>query len=74
MVFAGSTVTSGGATAVVTATGMGSEFGRIAAKRTAVRAEPSPLQVEVGRVARRVALLSVAMGGVFFGVGYLVAG
>jgi P-type Ca2+ transporter type 2C len=74
LVFAGSTVTSGAATAVVTATGMGSEFGRIAALAQAVRAEPSPLQVEVGRVARRVALLSVAMGGVFFGVGYLVAG
>jgi magnesium-transporting ATPase (P-type) len=74
LVFAGSTVTSGAATAVVTATGMGSEFGRIAALAQAVRAEPSPLQIEVSRVARRVALLSVAMGGLFFAVGYLIAG
>jgi Ca2+-transporting ATPase len=74
MVFAGSTIISGGAKAVVTATGMRSQFGRIAALTQAVQPEPSPLQVEVGRVARRVALLSLVMGGVFFVVGYLVAG
>ncbi len=74
MVFAGSTVTSGGATAVVTATGMTTRFGRIAALTQAVQPEPSPLQVEVGHLAQRVALLSLAMGVGFFAVGYLLAG
>ncbi len=74
MVFAGSTIISGDATAVVVATGMHTEFGRIAQLTQAVRQEPSPLQVEVGRVAQRVALLSVAMGVGFFLIGYLVAG
>ena len=74
VVFAGSTIISGDATAVVVATGMHTEFGRIAQLTQAVRQEPSPLQVEVGRVAQRVALLSVAMGVGFFLIGYLVAG
>ena len=74
MVFAGSSVTSGNATAVVVRTGMRTEFGRTAALTQSVRPEPSPLQVEVGRVAQRVALLSVAMGVGFFILAYMVAG
>jgi potassium/sodium efflux P-type ATPase len=74
MVFAGSTIISGGGSAVVTATGMRTEFGRIAQLTQDVQPEPSPLQVEVGRVAQRVALLSVGMGVGFFAIGYLVAG
>jgi magnesium-transporting ATPase (P-type) len=74
VVFAGSTIISGDATAVVIATGMHTEFGRIASFTQEVRPEPSPLQVEVRRVAQRVAYLSVAMGVGFFLIGYLVAG
>ena len=74
MVFAGSSVTSGSATAVVVRTGMRTEFGRTAALTQSVRPEPSPLQIEVGRVAQRVALLSVAMGVGFFILAYMVAG
>ncbi len=74
MVFAGSTIISGGGTAAVTATGMRTEFGRIAQLTQTVPQEPSPLQVEVGRVARRVALLSLVMGVGFFAIGYLAAG
>jgi Ca2+-transporting ATPase len=74
MVFAGSTMLEGAGRAVVTSTGMDTEFGRIARLTQAVRVEPSPLQVEVTRVAGRVALLSVVMGVGFFGVGYLLAG
>ena len=74
MVFAGSSVTSGSATAVVVRTGMRTEFGRTAELTQSVRPEPSPLQIEVGRVAQRVALLSVAMGAGFFVLAYMVAG
>jgi magnesium-transporting ATPase (P-type) len=74
LVFAGSTVIAGEGRAVVVATGMGTEFGRIASLTQAVREQPSPLQKEVARVARIVAVLSVAMGVVFFAIGYVVAG
>jgi magnesium-transporting ATPase (P-type) len=74
LVFAGSTIISGEARAVVLATGMRTEFGRIAEYTQAVRTERSPLQIEVTRVARRVAYLSVAMGVGFFLIGHLVAG
>ncbi|HZV50639.1 MAG TPA: cation-transporting P-type ATPase [Candidatus Dormibacteraeota bacterium] len=74
LLFAGSTVVAGAARGVVISTGMGTEFGRIATLTQSVRQEPSPLQKEVGRVARQVALLSVAMGVVFFLVGYALAG
>jgi P-type Ca2+ transporter type 2C len=71
MVFAGSTVMSGLARAVVSATGMQSEFGKIARLTQEVPQEPSPLQIEVTRVARRVAMLALGMGVVFLGLGSL---
>ena len=74
ILFAGSTVMAGSGRAVVTATGMDTEFGRIARLTQEVRQDPSPLQVEVGRVARRVALLSIVMGIGFFVIGYVFAG
>ncbi|MDO8617177.1 MAG: cation-transporting P-type ATPase [Dehalococcoidia bacterium] len=74
LAFAGSSVISGSATAIVLRTGMTSEFGKIAGLTQMQREGPSPLQVEVGRVARRVAALSVGMGGLFFGLGYGLAG
>jgi magnesium-transporting ATPase (P-type) len=74
MLFAGSSVVAGGGKAIVTATGMRTEFGRIAELTQAVEMEPSPLQREVSKVARRVAALSVVMGVVFFAIGFLFAG
>jgi len=74
MLFAGSSVVAGSGKGVVTATGMRTEFGRIAELTQTVELEPSPLQREVSRVARRVAILSVVMGVVFFAIGYLFAG
>ena len=72
VVFAGSLVMSGSGRAVVAATGMATEFGRIARLTQAVEPEPSPLQIEVARVARRVAILSAVMGIGFFALGSLV--
>ena len=74
MLFAGSSIVAGGGRAVVVATAMRTEFGKIAELTQAVPAEPSPLQREVTRVARRVAVLSIVMGAVFFAIGYLFAG
>jgi P-type E1-E2 ATPase len=74
LAFAGSTVVAGSGCAVVIATGMATEFGRIAHLTQTVRPRLSPLQQEVARLARRVALLSVAMGLGFFALGYWLAG
>ena len=60
-VHAGTFVTSGSAEAIVIATGMATAFGRIAALTQQVRHERSPLERELDRVTRFVALL---VGGV----------
>ena len=69
MIFAGTTVTSGHGRALVCATGMTTEFGKIAHLSTTVRTELSPLQKEIGRVTHVVALLSIATGALFFALG-----
>ena len=66
LVFAGTTILSGHGRAVVFATGMRSEFGKIAAMTTTLPAGLSPLQREINTVTRVVALMSLAMGAVFF--------
>ena len=48
--------------AVVFATGMATQLGRIAALSQRVRAEVSPLQVQVNRAARLIALVAVVAG------------
>jgi len=65
-VFAGTNVAAGVGSAVVTATGMGTEFGRIAALTQRVKRERTPLERELDHVTRFVAVLATAMGGLFF--------
>ncbi len=69
LVFAGTTVLSGHGRAVVFATGMHSEFGKIAALTTVVETGLSPLQKEIITVTRIVAVISLMMGITFFLVG-----
>ena len=69
LVFAGTTVLSGHGRAVIYATGMKTEFGRIAQLVTTVEPGLSPLQREIAHVTRVVALLSLAMGAVVFAIG-----
>ncbi len=69
LIFAGTTVVSGRGRAVVTATGMSTEFGRIAHLVTTVEPGASPLQKEIIKVTRVVAVLSTVMGGLFFFIG-----
>ena len=69
LVFAGTTILSGHGHAVVFASGMRSEFGKIAALTTSVTPGLSPLQKEIITVTRIVALISLAMGATFFLVG-----
>jgi calcium-translocating P-type ATPase len=74
LLFTGTTCTGGEATAVVYATGMRTELGRIAALSQRVEQEPSPLEDQVRRVARLIALAAVAMGAAFMAIGILFAG
>ena len=69
LVFAGTTVLSGHGLAVAVATGMRSEFGKIARLTTTVESSLSPLQQEIITVTRIVAAISLAMGAAFFGIG-----
>jgi len=61
MVFRGTAVAQGTGRAVVTATGMATEMGRIAHLLDATVAQPTPLQVEVARVGRMLGLAVVAI-------------
>jgi magnesium-transporting ATPase (P-type) len=75
LVYAGTHVVRGTAEAVVVATGMATEFGRIAELTQRAREEPSPLELELRRVTRVVALLSFGLGSLFFVVaGFLGMG
>jgi sodium/potassium-transporting ATPase subunit alpha len=69
LVFAGTTILSGHGRAVVFATGMGTEFGKIASLASTVAPGPSPLQTEIIKVTRIVAFIALAMGAVFFVIG-----
>jgi Ca2+-transporting ATPase len=68
LVFAGTSVVAGEGTAVVFATGMDTEFGKVAHLTQSIRDEPSPLQKELIRVTRWVTLLAVGIGLAFFAV------
>jgi len=61
MVFNGTAVAQGTASAVVTATGMDTQMGRIAALLEATTEEPTPLEKEVARVGRTLGLAVVAI-------------
>ncbi|HED00772.1 MAG TPA: cation-transporting P-type ATPase [Proteobacteria bacterium] len=70
--FAGTTVVSGSGKAIAFATGMRTEFGRIAHLTSAVEAGLSPLQKEIIKVTRIIAFLATTTGVVFFVIGHLI--
>lgn len=74
VLFSGSSCTGGEGTAVVYATGMRTELGRIAALSQRVGQDPSPLEQQVARVARLIAVIAVGMGAAFIPVGTVLAG
>lgn len=74
LVFSGTTCTSGEARAVVFATGMQSELGRIAALSERVTQQQSPLDQQVRRVAWLIAAIAVLFGIAFIPVASIGAG
>ncbi|MCE5259040.1 MAG: cation-transporting P-type ATPase [Chloroflexi bacterium] len=73
IVFAGTNVASGTGKAVVFATGMHSEFGKIAGLTQQLKEDLSPLQVEIQRLTRIVSLIAIGIGVLFFVLALLVA-
>lgn len=71
MVYAGTIVTYGRGRAAVVATGMATEFGRIAASLQAVVQGKTPLQQSLERVARILARVALAIVVVIIGLGLL---
>lgn len=71
VLLSGTTCTSGEATAVVVATGMATELGRIAGLSGRTTQEPSPLEVQVRRVAWLIAAVAVGVGLAFLPLGVL---
>ena len=69
MVFAGTTVVSGNGRAVVTQTGMNTEFGKIAALTQGVETELSPLQKQMKMVTKIIGMFAVSLGIVFYFIG-----
>jgi magnesium-transporting ATPase (P-type) len=74
IVFAGTNVVSGTGQGVVFATGMETEFGRIAGFTQRIRDELSPLQKEMQRATKIVTIIAVCAGFVFFLLAMILAG
>ena len=69
MVFAGTTVTQGRGSAVVALTGMKTEFGTIAGLLQTVKSGPTPLQKNLDRIGRMLALAAVVIIAVIVAAG-----
>jgi magnesium-transporting ATPase (P-type) len=74
LVFAGTAVTAGTGRAVVFATGMRTEFGKIAHLTQSVGEQLSPLQKEMERVTKVVSILATSIGVAFLVLGVTLAG
>jgi Ca2+-transporting ATPase len=74
LVFAGTSVAAGTGKAVAFATGMETEFGKIASLTQTVGEEPSPLQKEMVTVTRVVTVVAVGVGLLFFVLAATLAG
>lgn len=69
MLLAGTTLVSGQAKALIFTTGMQTEFGKIAHLTQTEGENLSPMQKEIIRLSRLIALLSLAIGVIFFFIG-----
>ena len=70
LVLAGTSVVAGHGRAVVYATGMRTEFGRIAHLTQTADKSVSHLQIEIARLSRLVAIFATGLGILFFAVGH----
>ena len=71
MLFSGTVVTYGRGRAVVVATGMATEVGRIAGLLEAARKDLTPLQQELDRIGKRLSIIMLGICAVVFAAGLL---
>jgi Ca2+-transporting ATPase len=71
MAYMGTVVTYGRGQMVVTATGMRTELGAIAAMLQTMEQEPTPLQRRLDQLGRTLAIIALAIVGVIFAIGLL---
>ena len=72
ILLAGTSIVSGECRALTYATGMRTEFGRIAHLTQTAGETESPLQREIRRVSRIVATIAAGLGVAFFAIGYAI--
>jgi calcium-translocating P-type ATPase len=72
VMLAGTSMVSGRAKAVVFATGMHTEFGKIAHLTQTAGEEVSPLRKEIAHLSRLTALLAVLISVIFFSLGWMI--
>ena len=70
MVFAGTSVVNGSGEAIVIATGMGTEFGKIATLTSNIEKGLTPLEKEVINMTKILTILALIAGVLFFMLGY----
>ena len=72
IVFSGTTTVSGSGKAAVFATGMGTEFGKIAGLTQEIKEEKTPLQKEIAFFIRVISIIAVLLGILFFFTGQVI--
>ena len=70
LIFAGTSIASGTGRAVVTATGMSTQFGRIAHLTQTIPEEPTPFQKELNHLSKFTAWIAAGIGTIVAVVGY----
>jgi P-type Ca2+ transporter type 2C len=73
MLFSGTVATYGRGRAIVVATGMGTEVGRIAGLLEAAEKEPTPLQQELDRTGKRLSIIMLGICAIVFATGLLTS-
>lgn len=71
MVFTGTAVVYGRGIAIVTETGMSTEFGKIAGMLQTVKKEKTPLQARLDHLGKQIGILVLLISGIIFAVGIL---
>jgi len=70
LIFAGTSIASGTGRAVVSATGMSTQFGRIAHLTQSIAEEPTPFQKELNHLSKVTAWIALGIGAIVVVVGY----
>ena len=74
LILAGTSVSSGSGRAVIFATGVNTEFNKIASMTQQVQEEPSPLQKQLARLTQIIAFIAILMGVTLFFLNIYVVG